>query len=121
MLVGVKYSTACENTGTSVQLRCEANTKILVNKAEYGRDEFTTACGDFLHDTSCFSDVTEIVKNQCGNMQNCDIKASNGVFPDPCVGYTKLLRVWYQCVGDGIFYLHSKFIIVIKYKLIFKL
>ena len=41
------------------------------------------------------------MKDLCGNKQNCDQFVNGDIFPDNCNGHTKILRVWYQCVGDG--------------------
>ena len=43
------------------------------------------------------------MRNLCGNKQNCDQLVNSDIFPEACVGQTKILRVWYQCVGDGKF------------------
>ena len=41
------------------------------------------------------------MKNLCGNKQNCDQYVDTPTFPDFCYGHQKILRVWYQCVGDS--------------------
>ena len=105
-LVGVKYSTACEDWptySTTVELKCEANTKILILKADFGRDKYSIACDDKYYNGDCTSSLNteEVMKNLCGNKQTCEVTPTPDVFGDPCPYVTKLLRVWYQCVGDG--------------------
>ena len=41
------------------------------------------------------------MKDLCGAKESCDIYVTVPPFPDFCVGQTKILKVWYQCVGDG--------------------
>lgn len=61
------------------------------------------ACDDKYFSGFCSSrdEVKDILTTQCGNKQTCDVEVSTDVFPDPCPTVIKLLRVWYQCVGDG--------------------
>ncbi len=47
-------------------------------------------------------DTTEKMINLCGNKQTCDQLVTSDIFTDKFFGIVKLLRVWYQCVGDGI-------------------
>ena len=44
------------------------------------------------------------MKNLCSNKQNCDVTPTTEIFTDPCPYVQKLIRVWYQCVGDGNFF-----------------
>ena len=102
----MKYAAECEDWPSNarpVQLRCETGTKLLVLKADFGRDKYSSACGDYFYDGNCTSVVatTEIVRNLCGGLQYCSVTPSNQIFPDPCYGQKKLLRVWYQCIGEG--------------------
>ena len=75
----------------------------MILKADFGRDKYSTACDDTYYEGNCTTRVQteEILKNQCNNKQNCDVVVSTNTFPDPCPNVIKLLRVWYQCVGDG--------------------
>ena len=82
-------------------MRCSVNTKIVIVKADFGRDQYSIACGDFLYEDNCFVEVTKIVNDVCGNKKDCDIIPSAQVLQNTCDGNTQLLRVWYQCVGDG--------------------
>ena len=105
-LVSVKYTAGCENWpnyNEPVKLRCEADAKIIIVKGDFGRDPYSNACGDFLYDDNCTSriDTEEILRKLCNNKGSCDVIASPENFPDPCPDVQKLLRVWYQCVGDG--------------------
>ena len=98
--------TACEdwpNYVNKVSLTCEAGRKIVIVKADFGRDKYSIACDDKYYDGNCTSrlDTEETLKNLCGNKQTCEVSTSPDNFPDPCPYVTKILRVWYQCVGDG--------------------
>ena len=75
----------------------------MIIKADFGRDKYSTACGGYFYDGNCTSLVTttEILRNLCGNKQTCDVVPTIEIFSDPCPDVGKLLRVWYQCVGDG--------------------
>ena len=75
----------------------------MIVKADFGRDKYSSACGDFYYDGNCTSRVNteEILKNLCSNKQYCDVVATPEVFSDPCPYVSKILRVWYQCVGEG--------------------
>ena len=90
---------------TAAQLRCDFDTKIVIIKADFGRDKYSSACGNYF-DGECksFANATEIAKKNCGNKRNCDLISSTQIFSDPCYGQQKILRVWYQCVGDGTFF-----------------
>jgi len=41
------------------------------------------------------------VRHNCNNKKRCTLRASNGVFGDPCGGIFKYLDVTYQCVGGS--------------------
>jgi hypothetical protein len=106
----VKYAAECENwpsNANPVKLRCDAGTQILIIKADFGRDKYSSVCNDYFYDGNCTSVVatTEIFKNLCGGKQNCDVTPSLDIFPDPCFNQEKILKVWYQCIGEGIKYL----------------
>ena len=57
------------------------------------------------YDGNCTSLVstTEILTNLCGNKGSCDVIPTIETFSDPCPYVPKVIRAWYQCVGDGIF------------------
>ena len=86
-----------------MELRCDIGTKIVILKADFGRDKYSTVCDNEYYDGNCTSRVQteEVLTKLCGNKQNCDIVVNIDTFTDPCPYVTKLLRVWYQCVGDG--------------------
>jgi hypothetical protein len=107
-LVDLKYAAVCEYS--TVQLRCPINTKIVIVKADFGRNKYSSVCNDFYYDGNCTSreDTTEKMRNFCGNKQTCDQLVTGDIFTDNCFGVVKLLRVWYQCVGDGIFVVSFK-------------
>ena len=88
-----------------VQLKCEAGTRIVILKADFGRDKYSIACDSEYHSSSLCTnrvDTEAILKDTCGNQQNCNISVNTDNFPDPCPNVIKLLRVWYQCVGVGL-------------------
>jgi hypothetical protein len=101
LTVGLKYATVCQNS--TIQLRCEINSKIVIVKSDFGRDKYSASCGNINYEGDCSSRVNteELMKTLCGNKQNCDQFVSTPMFPDLCPIETKILRVWYQCVGDG--------------------
>ena len=84
-------------------MRCGTGTKIVIVKADFGRDKYSSVCGDYFYDGNCTSreGTEELMTNLCGNKQNCDQFVSTATFPDFCPNEKKILRVWYQCVGDG--------------------
>jgi hypothetical protein len=93
-----------------MNLICPMNTKIVIVKAIYGRDKYSSACGDFFFDGDCTArkPIEDTLKNLCSNKQTCSINVGSGNFQDPCPpGIKKLLKVWYQCVGDGLLYIYS--------------
>jgi hypothetical protein len=103
----VKYASGCEswvaNVSEKVTLKCEQNTTILIIKADFGRDKYSLACDDKYHNGTCTNrdeSVINILRQQCGNKQTCDVLVDVNTFPDPCPNVIKLLRVWYQCVGE---------------------
>ena len=101
LLVDLKYTAVCEY-GTA-QLRCPINTKIVIVKADFGRNKHSSVCNDYFYEGNCTSleDTTEKMRIYCGNRQTCDQYVDGDIFTDNCFGNTKLLRVWYQCIGDG--------------------
>ena len=84
-------------------MKCSVGTKIVIVKADFGRNKYSPVCGDYYYDGNCTStqDTTQIMKNLCGNQQTCRVNINVPTFPDLCYGIIKILRVWYQCVGDG--------------------
>jgi hypothetical protein len=87
-----------------MRLICPTATKIVIVKAIYGRDKYSSSCGDFFYDGDCTErNKTEAkLRSLCSNNQNCSIYVGSANFQDPCpLDIKKLLKVWYQCVGDG--------------------
>ena len=118
--VEVKYSTACAFTNGSsnvnkVVLSCETGKNIVIVKADFGRDKYSIACDDKYYDGNCTSrvDTEQELRRLCGTRQSCEVKAS--LLVDPCPGVIKILRVWYQCVGEGEFFI---LIIGIEYEIV---
>ena len=109
LIVGIKYQAVCENWPnyiTPLELNCEANTKIVIIKGDFGRDRYSIACSNTYYDGNCTSSIstTEKLRELCGNKQNCSVKPTPATFGDPCLpGTAKILKAWYQCVGDGKF------------------
>ena len=87
-----------------MKLVCTGNTKIVVIKAIYGRDKYSSACGDYFYDGDCTArkPIEDKLKSLCSDKQTCDVYVGSSNFQDPCPpDIRKLLKVWYQCVGDG--------------------
>ena len=76
----------------------------MIVKADFGRDRYSIACDNKYYDGNCTSRVSTeaILRNLCGGKQNCTVSPTPQIFGDPCLPNTaKILRAWYQCVGDG--------------------
>ena len=100
----LKYAAQCEST--TMKLSCLAEDKIVIVKALYGRDKYSAACGDYFFEGNCTSqtDVEQKLKALCSNKATCDILVNSDNLQDPCPpNVAKILKVWYQCVGDGNF------------------
>jgi hypothetical protein len=97
----LKYSAVCE--GSTIKLRCDAGTNIVIVKADFGRDKYSSVCGEYYYDGNCTSriETEEILRNLCGNKNTCDVVASTATFQDNCSGEQKILKAWYQCVGSS--------------------
>ncbi|XP_077400825.1 L-rhamnose-binding lectin SML-like [Vanacampus margaritifer] len=89
---------ACE--GSLVPLFCDEGQVIFVLGADYGRRDRTTCSfkrpPGQIQNVECLH-PTELVVTSCNGKNNCTIKASNGVFGDPCRGTYKYLEVAYMC------------------------
>ena len=84
-------------------MRCDAGTNIVIVKADFGRDKYSSVCGEYYYDGNCTSiiETTGIMRNLCSYKDSCDVLANGATFPDSCYGEQKILKVWYQCVGTG--------------------
>ena len=102
---GVLSVTAC--SGQSVSLTCQGRGEISLVRAVWGR--FSLAIcnsgvrGDFIHmlkSTTCGDTVTplNILSIQCQGQTQCQVKADNTVFGDPCPGVQEFLEVQYECL-----------------------
>ncbi|XP_033105774.1 uncharacterized protein LOC117108037 [Anneissia japonica] len=88
-------SEVCERE--SMSLRCQVGT-INILDAMYGRDSSETCNPNPSHNTDCRAATSlEELRTACQGERNCEIRASNGVFGDPCPGTFKFLRVSYCC------------------------
>lgn len=90
----VDYQCAAEKTALmyeeqSSSLSCPSGDVINVHYASYGKD----AC-------SASSSATKVL-DSCGGKNSCTVRASNGVFGDPCPGIPKQLHVKYSCVNSA--------------------
>ncbi len=99
--------TACEdypNYQNIIKLSCDINSRIVIVKADFGRDKYSIACDDKYYDGNCTSriETEETLRTLCGNKQTCEFAPNPDLFPDSCPRVTKIFRVWYQCVGQGI-------------------
>ena len=99
--VDVKYYTSCVNSDTSAKLSCDIKSRIVIVKADFGRDKYSIACDDKYYDGNCTSrvDTEQELRRLCGNRQSCEVTPS--LLVDPCPGVTKIFRAWYQCVGES--------------------
>lgn len=85
--------------------------KINIKNAFYGRQDTKTCVnrkyGDSW-DTSCNSDVTQVIKSFCENKPNCLILANTQSLniPDPCPFISKYVQVRYTCqkIGEILYY-----------------
>lgn len=84
----------------TINLECQENSFINVLNAHYGRaDPFVCFQNQtpFLKQGCGSAEVTSSVKERCQGKSMCTLPASNGIFGDPCIGYTKHLDVEYSC------------------------
>jgi hypothetical protein len=97
----MKYSAVCE--GSTIKLRCDNGTNIVIVKADFGRDKYSSVCGDYYYDGNCTSriETESILTGLCSNKPTCDVVANGITFPDACSTEKKVLKVWYQCIGTG--------------------
>nr|XP_057940504.1 rhamnose-binding lectin-like isoform X2 [Doryrhamphus excisus] len=90
---------ACEDS--LAHLSCEEGYVIGVHGAIFGRSDQTTCIFERppsqVQNDECRGDVKSIVANSCNGEKSCTIRASNGIFGDPCGGTYKYLRVTYVC------------------------
>ena len=89
----------CEHQ--TMKLECPEGQQIKVFRALYGR-KLSGVCKGAKHDKTdnCAATTSrDVVKGECEGKQSCEVKASNGVFGDPCVGTFKYLDVAYKCVS----------------------
>ncbi|XP_054627500.1 L-rhamnose-binding lectin CSL1-like [Dunckerocampus dactyliophorus] len=55
-----------------------------------------------LANTACSqAGAVDVLKSSCNGRNRCNIRASNGVFGDPCFGTYKYLKVLYTCEKSG--------------------
>ncbi|XP_038165118.1 rhamnose-binding lectin-like [Cyprinodon tularosa] len=91
-------SVACE--GSEAQLKCGKGQVISVSRATYGRlDRNTCSSGkpaNQISNIKC-SRSSDKVAERCNGKQQCDFKADNSEFGDPCQGTYKYLEVEYTC------------------------
>ncbi|XP_077371007.1 L-rhamnose-binding lectin SML-like [Festucalex cinctus] len=93
---------ACEES--LAYLFCDVGQIISILGADYGRRDRTTCSFKKLpgqiQNVECLS-PNDIVATRCNGENSCTIRASNGVFGDPCVGTYKYLEVAYRCLYPG--------------------
>ena len=88
----------CENK--SVRVSCGLYTVIHVIAANYGRTAKQPSCGGPVRTTNCRAGSSlEKVRRACNGKEDCSVRASNGVFGDPCGGTAKYLSIRYQCIA----------------------
>ncbi|XP_078592870.1 uncharacterized protein LOC144871366 [Branchiostoma floridae x Branchiostoma japonicum] len=88
----------CEHE--TLSLRCPTGQYINIISALYGRILPSSVCGRPVLTTNCNSTKSlEVVTGSCNGRENCSVKATNGVFGDPCGGTFKYLEVACSCTG----------------------
>ncbi len=97
----IPRNAVCE--GSTLTLTCPQDQEIHITSANYGRlIPSAVFCPYYRqHDdrTDCMeSESKSKVQNKCDGEQTCTVRASNGVFGDPCVNTYKYLQVEYDCV-----------------------
>ncbi|XP_062580906.1 uncharacterized protein LOC134242789 isoform X5 [Saccostrea cucullata] len=93
----VGKGTACEHK--NLTLHCSRGRVIRTFYAVYGRrNKHTCAKGKPIKTTTCRAVKSKkLVVKSCDGRRRCKLKASNGVFGDPCKGTFKYLTVIYGC------------------------
>ncbi|XP_078588906.1 L-rhamnose-binding lectin CSL3-like [Branchiostoma floridae x Branchiostoma japonicum] len=87
----------CEHR--SLYLRCPYGRQIDIEYALYGRTQHGI-CGGPVRTIDCRSGSSLYrVRSYCQGRHSCSVRASNGVFGDPCYGTFKYLEVKYSCVS----------------------
>lgn len=72
--------------------------KINIISANYGRLTGGHICGGPVRTTNCGAARShDKVKKSCQGRRSCRLRASNGIYGDPCVGTYKYLEVRYRC------------------------
>lgn len=101
-------SLQCE--GKTNQITCPERQLISISEANYGR---TAAAHQPNQPVVCphratsnrkcgASNSMTIVDGACEGKNSCSVRASNGVFGDPCGGTYKYLNISYECVGPSV-------------------
>jgi hypothetical protein len=98
----------CENS--TLKLCCLSNTILRIKSANYGRTS-EKICTPFRRNRMFYPDPSrnpylncrsrnsfDIVKANCDGKPNCEIRAHNDVFGNPCLNIEKFLEVEYECV-----------------------
>ncbi|KAG7242455.1 hypothetical protein INR49_022486 [Caranx melampygus] len=92
------YVVVCEHSYADLQ--CDEGQIINVYGADYGRRDQTTCIhrrpSQEIQNIYCMNPTSKVAES-CNGKNSCTIKASNGVFGDPCVGTYKYLEVSYAC------------------------
>ena len=89
---------ACENESLSIE--CDDDDYIQIEFANYGRLDNSICDHRTVSDWKdpCMASRSlATVQAMCDGNQQCEIKASNRVFGDPCGGIFKYLEVRYSC------------------------
>ena len=99
--VGFKISKATTCEWQSLTLRCGRGRVIRVVYAIYGRrNRHVCAKNKSIKTTNCRArNSKKIAVKTCDGKRTCRLKATNGVFGDPCIGTFKYLSVNYRCTS----------------------
>ncbi|XP_071843528.1 adhesion G protein-coupled receptor L2-like isoform X4 [Apostichopus japonicus] len=94
----IYYTSVCE--GKTMDLQCPGERVILIESANFGRTDHVTCLGfGRVDDTNCESPATfAVVSPMCDYKTGCSIRATSGIFGNPCPGTFKFLEVLYECI-----------------------
>jgi len=99
MKSGIIKKEVCE--GKSTVVTCFGGV-VNILKASYGRHD-SNACtsGTSIYNTTCKTDIIDVVKFNCENKAMCVVTSDAGIYGDPCHGTSKYVEFEYKCSQKG--------------------